>query len=264
MQPFQYPCDTYGLCRPEEVCETGRTQLFVQILASVLIHLLVVLALINLNRHPPGMPDSEEKVIEVELISTFGVKNSICTQKIREKTNFSEPTKTSPSYRSPQKTIRHEKKVVSTRGVRLTESHKAIKNSVDADSGGSPDSKPVNRSVESGPPAGVKKASAFKDDHTAGNASQQYVAENFYYIQALITKHLSYPPIARRMKWQGVVVVTFVVSENGMVEQIKVVSSSGHSMLDKNVIATIKSVQPFPEPPVKAELKMPIKFVLTH
>jgi protein TonB len=93
---------------------------------------------------------------------------------------------------------------------------------------------------------------------------QGYVDENFYYIKDLITRNLTYPVLARRMKWQGTVVVSFVVSENGEAGNIRVVTGSGHSILDKNVIAAIEQVQPFPIPPAAAEFTMPIKYSLRH
>ncbi len=91
---------------------------------------------------------------------------------------------------------------------------------------------------------------------------QRYIDENFYYVKDLITGSLDYPIVARRMKWQGTVVVSFVVLEDGRVKDIKIVNSSGHSVLDKNVIAAIKEVQPFPPPPADAEFTMPIKYTL--
>lgn len=95
-----------------------------------------------------------------------------------------------------------------------------------------------------------------------GSPGQRYLDENFYYVKDLITRNLTYPVVARRMKWQGTVVVSFVVLEDGKAENIRVVTSSGHSLLDKNVIATIEQVQPFPPPPAAAEFTMPIKYTL--
>jgi protein TonB len=70
---------------------------------------------------------------------------------------------------------------------------------------------------------------------------QRYVEKNFYYVKDLITRNLSYPVAARRMKWQGTVVVSFTVREDGTAENIKVVTSSGYRVLDRNVIATIEA-----------------------
>ena len=57
-------------------------------------------------------------------------------------------------------------------------------------------------------------------------------------------------------------VVAFVIRENGTVEKTRVVSSSGFDILDANALKTIMDVQPFPRPPVKAELVIPIVYKL--
>jgi protein TonB len=75
-------------------------------------------------------------------------------------------------------------------------------------------------------------------------------------------KNLDYPSAARRMGWQGTVTVTFVVLESGTVQDIRIVKGSGHTILDQAVAKTVQRVQPFPKPPVKAELTIPIVFRL--
>ena len=92
--------------------------------------------------------------------------------------------------------------------------------------------------------------------------AEQYLAEHYAYIRNLIHKHLKYPQMAKRMGWKGKVVVSFVIKENGNVENSKIVASSGYDVLDKNVLSVIKEVQPFPKPPVKAELIIPITYKL--
>ncbi|HVN98133.1 MAG TPA: energy transducer TonB [Syntrophorhabdaceae bacterium] len=91
---------------------------------------------------------------------------------------------------------------------------------------------------------------------------EQYLAEHYAYIRDLIMKHLTYPQIAKRMGWKGKVVVSFLIKENGSVENSRIIVSSGHEVLDKNVLAVIKEVQPFPRPPMKAELIMPVTYKL--
>jgi protein TonB len=111
---------------------------------------------------------------------------------------------------------------------------------------------------KTGSTARVKQAaSAIRD-----SPGQGYAHETFWYIQNRITRNLTYPVVARRMKWQGTVVVSFEVLEDGTVHHIKVVTGSGHNILDKNVVETIKQVQPFPAPPATAEFTMPIKYTL--
>lgn len=94
------------------------------------------------------------------------------------------------------------------------------------------------------------------------NAGMQYLKEHFAYIRDLIMKHLSYPQMARKMGWKGKVIVAFVISENGTVEDSRIVRSSGYDVLDHNTLKTIRDAQPFPKPPVKAELVIPIVYKL--
>lgn len=90
----------------------------------------------------------------------------------------------------------------------------------------------------------------------------RYLREHYQYIRDLIVKNLVYPSMARKMGWEGRVTVSFVISESGRAGSLKVVQSSGYSILDDNVIDTIKEVQPFPRPPAPAQLSIPIKYNL--
>lgn len=92
---------------------------------------------------------------------------------------------------------------------------------------------------------------------------QRYIREHFTYIRDMIMQHLSYPMLARKMGWSGRVVVSFTVLDDGQVEDIKVVKSSGFNVLDANAIKTIEKTAPFPRPPVKAELIIPIVYRLS-
>lgn len=93
-------------------------------------------------------------------------------------------------------------------------------------------------------------------------ARGQYVKANLHYIKNNIQKSISYPRIARKMGWEGKVVVSFVVDEEGMVHEVRIVKSSGFAALDKNAIATIKKAAPFRCPPVRAELVVPVIYRL--
>jgi len=90
----------------------------------------------------------------------------------------------------------------------------------------------------------------------------RYLREHFAYIRSLILKNLSYPPLARKNGWQGSVKVSFVVREDGRAECIRIFESSGYVVLDRNVVETIRQVQPFPKPPVSAQLFIPVTYKL--
>jgi periplasmic protein TonB len=97
---------------------------------------------------------------------------------------------------------------------------------------------------------------------SADQLRNRYLKEHFAYIKDLIQRNISYPQRARKMGWSGRVVISFIVHETGRVSNEKVVSSSGFELLDNNVITTIRAVAPFPPPPVKAELSVPIVYRL--
>lgn len=94
------------------------------------------------------------------------------------------------------------------------------------------------------------------------SAKNRYLKEHFAYVRDAIMKNLSYPPTARRMGWEGKVLISFVVSEDGHVSDIKVIEGSGFGILDRNAIETVKKASPFPKPPIVAELVIPIVYKL--
>jgi protein TonB len=124
-------------------------------------------------------------------------------------------------------------------------------------------------SGHSGPGSGTGQGRG-QGEATSGNGKgpssdqmrTRYLKEQFEYIRGLIQKNLAYPVRARRMGWEGRTVVSFTILENGRVQDIKILNSSGYDLLDDNVLETITKVEPFPKPPVKAELKIPITYRL--
>ncbi len=95
---------------------------------------------------------------------------------------------------------------------------------------------------------------------TPENTQQRYVKEHFSYIRDLIAAQLVYPPMARRMNWGGKVAVAFVIAEDGSVHSIRVVETSGFPLLDKSALEAVIRVAPFPKPPVRAEITVPVSF----
>ena len=96
----------------------------------------------------------------------------------------------------------------------------------------------------------------------ADGEKRHYLARNFGYIRDMIVKNLKYPYDARRMGWKGSVTVAFMILENGAVADLRVTKGSGHDLLDQSVLRTVRTLQPFPKPPARAELVIPIAFRL--
>lgn len=103
-------------------------------------------------------------------------------------------------------------------------------------------------------------APAAEERPTPEKAQQRYLKEHFSYIRDLITRRLAYPPMARKMHWSGKVVVAFVIAEDGTVHNIRVLETSGFPILDRSAAETVRNVAPFPKPPVRAEITLPINF----
>jgi len=97
---------------------------------------------------------------------------------------------------------------------------------------------------------------------SADGEEKEYLVNNFGYIRDLIVKNLKYPYTARQRGWKGSVTVAFVILENGSVETLRVIKSSGHDLLDESVVKTVRALQPFPRPPTRAEVVVPIAFRL--
>jgi len=97
---------------------------------------------------------------------------------------------------------------------------------------------------------------------SAGSMKKGYLKEHFAYIRDLILKNLVYPQAARNMGWSGKVVVTFIISTDGGVEKVKVLTGSGYEVLDRNAVETVRKTAPFPRPPLSVELVLPIGYNL--
>lgn len=100
------------------------------------------------------------------------------------------------------------------------------------------------------------------ENGSAESAKQRYLKEHFSYIRDLVAKRIIYPAVARRMGWAGRVVVAFTIMEDGTADYIRLVQSSGISLLDKSALETVRRASPFPRPPVRAEIVIPVLFKL--
>lgn len=94
-------------------------------------------------------------------------------------------------------------------------------------------------------------------------SQELYLREKLSIISSLVQKQISYPPLARKMGWEGRVVVCFTLYPDGRLENLHIEKSSGYDLLDKNAIDTVKRVAHlFPTPPVEVVVKLPISYRL--
>lgn len=90
----------------------------------------------------------------------------------------------------------------------------------------------------------------------------RYVKVNFTYIRDIIQKHIAYPHVARKRGLEGKVVVSFIVCADGEAQDITITESSGFEILDKSAVEAVRKASPFPKPPVKAALIIPVVYKL--
>lgn len=107
--------------------------------------------------------------------------------------------------------------------------------------------------------AGVRGETVTESDMFSGKGSQNIAAssgkgkilnfedngadeKDFAFIRDTILKRIKdkYPDRARRMGWEGKVLLSFVVLENGSINNVKVVNSSGFRILDNSAKEVIE------------------------
>lgn len=77
-----------------------------------------------------------------------------------------------------------------------------------------------------------------------------------------------YPESARRRGWEGLVLLTVSVRADGLVEEVRLKTSSGYSMLDERALETVRGWRFSPAQrggsPVAATVDVPLRFQLTR
>jgi protein TonB len=117
----------------------------------------------------------------------------------------------------------------------------------------------TNKSVES--PS--RPTSSPTDERGRVALEESFLRERLSVITDIVQRHINYPPIARRMGWEGRVLIGFVLEPNGDIRDLKVLKSSGYEVLDKEALDAIRrSYKDFPKPPVSVVVKLPINFKL--
>ncbi len=98
---------------------------------------------------------------------------------------------------------------------------------------------------------------------TSENPGKRYLLEKLSIISKIVQRNIHYPYIARRMGWEGKVIISFILTKEGKISLLTVEKSSGYEILDKNAIETIKRVSKyFPLPPLDVKIRLPISYRL--
>jgi len=97
-------------------------------------------------------------------------------------------------------------------------------------------------------------------------ATQEEISlETLHAIRSLIQENLRYPPMAKRLRIEGVVVVAFVLQEDGQVLEANILSSSANKSLDDKALQTVLSLsKEYPRLRKTIDLRIPISFSLKN
>jgi len=84
-------------------------------------------------------------------------------------------------------------------------------------------------------------------------------------IRAMIEAAITYPAVARRLRLEGVVTLSFMLAPDGAVASAEVLHSSGSALLDRKAIETLWELSgDFPSLETETQLTIPIAFSLNH
>ena len=90
-----------------------------------------------------------------------------------------------------------------------------------------------------------------------------YTSQNLEIIRKIIADSIEYPIVARKMGWEGTVVVGFTLSKDGDLLSVEIIKSSGYSLLDEYTVSVIKEVyKRFPLPESDVRIKIPVSYHL--
>jgi protein TonB len=97
----------------------------------------------------------------------------------------------------------------------------------------------------------------------SGEPGARSPAADFTWVRDAIQNAIAYPATARRMGWEGKVVVAFRLLSDGSIRDVRVLQGSGHAALDRGAIDAVRNASPFLRSPVEAEVITPVVYRLT-
>ncbi len=107
---------------------------------------------------------------------------------------------------------------------------------------------------------GVGKGSS---SGTGLKPEELYLHSKLGIISKIVQNHISYPYLARKMGWEGKVIISFLLTKEGKVVNFVIEKTSSYEILDQNAIETVKKcAKLFPLPPVDVKIRLPIVYQL--
>jgi TonB family protein len=95
-----------------------------------------------------------------------------------------------------------------------------------------------------------------------GHESLAEGSENFNYIRDAVMKHIRYPDRARRLGFEGNVLLSFIVLENGTTSEIRVIHGSCYRILDESAKEAVAETRMTRTVPYRIVVRLPITYKL--
>jgi TonB family protein len=96
----------------------------------------------------------------------------------------------------------------------------------------------------------------------------EYTAGGEQGLMKYIAGSVKYPALSRKKNQSGLVLISFIVNENGSIQDIKVSKSSGYPLLDEEALRVVSSMPGNWKPgeidgkPVPVQYNLPVRFSL--
>ena len=241
------------------------------LIASVVLHSLVVFALVFENINEPQTPAPQQKSIALALSSFTPAPQAVarplemptppkvCKEKL---VKHEKPKK----HHKPKKHKKHEKHAKKQKHLKKDAPHKVEE--VAQTQVEKPLEKIVPKEESSQEVVEVAQTQQTQAKTppmpTVASLEEQFVATNFEIIRALVLQNLSYPSLAKRMHQTGIVEILLVINEQGKLINVKLENSSGFKLLDKSAIkaAELLAGMDLPVPKNTSRIVLPVAFAL--
>ncbi len=235
--------------------------MFKYLFISLFLHLIVLAGIYgSVRMFPPVETENDYRRVDIRGIGFYSVSKRTkinkavkkALKKVKRRNSISSYNKTSDSKVEEEEVVAKSKPIENTnkRGMEKEEFKKAEQEDKEA-------FKETSEDV-------VYKADVEKSDRTGTeDYSLIYTSQNLEIIRRIIADSIEYPIVARRMGWEGTVVVGFTLSKDGDLLGVEIIKSSGYSLLDEYTVSVIKEVyKRFPLPKSDVRIKIPVSYHL--
>lgn len=217
---------------------------------------------INLNVFEPvAAPNFAEEVIESSEASSQNVNQVEQEQVIEEQPKEIEEVKTEPEIveKVVEKPVEKPKPVEKKKVDHKKQPPKPVNNLAQT-------SKTKNENIAQTSANSQSQANTAPAAPVIGKLNYETSKGNpiFGKIWSLIGKHKKYPQSAQRMRKHGNCLIAFLLHKNGVISNLKLLSSSGHEILDESALETVrKASKEFPKDLDKDyQIEVPIAYKL--